>query len=83
MDCHDQLRVNTLIRDESYLEFFQEHGLKAQTQLAEMLGWTRARISQYFDRHAEIPRKRRGDGPQAGRWNGGRIVDKDGYVLLL
>ena len=85
MDNHERRRLNTLERDKAFLPFFQEHSLKPQIQIAEMLGWTRKKVERFFQRHPGIPRnhQRGGVAERSAHWSGGRIVDKDGYILIL
>ena len=84
MNTHESKRLNTLERDKAFLPFFQEHGMKPQAQLAEMLGWGRKQIHNFFLRHPEIPRnhQRGGLGERNGSWNGGQTTDADGYILI-
>ena len=41
-------------------------------------------VERFYERNPDIPRnhQRGGLGPRNGSWNGGRTIDKNGYVLL-
>ena len=61
--------------------------------IAEVVGTSRHVVRRYLDRHSierpawrqppgDHPMSRNTRGPNNPAWNGGRILDKDGYVLL-
>lgn len=55
----------------------------SQREVAEMMGWPLRRVERLVPRLG-LPTHKRGRfrGEKDPRWKGGRIVDKDGYVLI-
>ena len=55
----------------------------SQRQVAAKMGWPLRRIERLVPRlNLPTHHKNRFRGPQHGSWKEGRIVDKDGYVLI-
>lgn len=58
-----------------------DEGLTLQ-QMGKRLGSKRQTVHAFLKKH-NIPYTKRGHkGAYNGRWNGGRIIDEDGYVLI-
>jgi len=77
-------RLATQQKDAEYRDFFVAHAHCSQKELGELLGWTRKTIERFDERNPDIPRNHRrgGVGERNGSWKGGRVVDKDGYILI-
>jgi HNH endonuclease len=55
----------------------------SQREVAEMMGWPLRRVERLVPRLGLTTHKRgRFRGDNDARWQGGRIVDKDGYALI-
>jgi len=85
MNMNTAKHLAALERDGPHLRFFHENASRmTQQEMAVALGWERYRVQKLLRRHPGIPR-RHGSGAPGSRnraWKGGRILDKDGYVLL-
>jgi len=77
-------RPKTEQRDSQYRQFFLDYAELNQSELGERIGWSRKMVQRFYERNPDIPRNhiRGGFGPRNGSWNGGRTVDKHGYVLI-
>lgn len=76
--------ARTRERDLRLAPFLREHRLRGTGWLGEQLGLNPKHVAKIMKRLG-IPRRPK-TGPPADRspfWRGGRIVDKDGYILVL
>jgi hypothetical protein len=60
------------------------NGVLSRAQIAEILGCTPAQVKKALARMPQVPRRPAGppSGSRNPSWRGGRILDRDGYVLL-
>ena len=57
-------------------------GQRTSREIAEKIGCS-AKYVQKVSLRENLSRRKRGDQRQHGSWKGGRITDKDGYILVM